>query len=126
MSVNAARQGSQRARLSATSSFFAASTLPGVLVIDKCPWKRVLEYWPAPFPSLADAAIVAVAASKRYDAIATFDQKLGKRQRPRRRHVLVTTDNRRSMFTRAREARELTRCLTRSALFADDSLLLAW
>lgn len=55
--------------------------LPGVLVIDECPWKRVLEYWPAPLPSLADAAIVAVAASKRYDAVATFDQKLGKRAR---------------------------------------------
>lgn len=53
--------------------------LPGVLVIDECPWKRVLEYWPAPLPSLADAAIVAVAASKRYDAVATFDHKLGKR-----------------------------------------------
>ncbi len=53
--------------------------LPGVLVIDECPWKRVLGYWPAPLPSLADAAIVAVAESKRYDAIATFDQKLGKR-----------------------------------------------
>lgn len=53
--------------------------MPGVLVIDECPWKRVLEYWPAPLPSLADAAIVAVASSKRYDAIATFDQKLGKR-----------------------------------------------
>jgi predicted nucleic acid-binding protein len=53
--------------------------LPGVLVIDECPWKRVLEYWPAPLPSLADAAIVAVAENKRYDAIATFDQKLGKR-----------------------------------------------
>lgn len=53
--------------------------LPGVLVLDECPWKRVLEYWPAPLPSLADAAIVAVAATKRYDAIATFDQKLGKR-----------------------------------------------
>jgi predicted nucleic acid-binding protein len=53
--------------------------LPGVLVIDECPWKRVLEYWPAPLASLADAAIVAVAASKRYDAIATFDRKLGKR-----------------------------------------------
>jgi predicted nucleic acid-binding protein len=55
--------------------------LPGVLVIDECPWKRVLEYWPAPLPSLADAAIIAVAASKRYDAIATFDQKLSKRSR---------------------------------------------
>jgi predicted nucleic acid-binding protein len=55
--------------------------LPGVLVIDECPWKRVLEYWPVPLPSLADAAIVAVAASKRYDAIATFDQKLAKRSK---------------------------------------------
>lgn len=53
--------------------------LPGLLVIDECPWRRVLEHWPAPFPSLADAAIVAVAASKRHDAIATFDRKLGKR-----------------------------------------------
>ena len=53
--------------------------LPGVLVIDECPWKRVLEFWPSPLPSLADAAIVAVTASKRYDALATFDQKLGKR-----------------------------------------------
>lgn len=55
--------------------------LPGVLVIDECPWQRVLEYWPAPLRSVADAAIVAVAASKRYDAIATFDQKLGKRSK---------------------------------------------
>jgi predicted nucleic acid-binding protein len=53
--------------------------LPGLLVVDECPWKRVLEYWPAPLPSLADAAIVALAGSKRYDAIATFDQKLSKR-----------------------------------------------
>jgi len=53
--------------------------LPGVLVIDECPWKRVLDYWPSRLPSLADAAIAAVAASNRYDAIATFDQKLSKR-----------------------------------------------
>lgn len=55
--------------------------LPGVLVIDECPWKRVLDYWPNPLPSLADASIVAVAASSRYDAIATFDQKLSKRSK---------------------------------------------
>jgi predicted nucleic acid-binding protein len=53
--------------------------LPGVLVIDEFPWKRVLEYWPSPLPSLADAAIVALAGNKRYDAIATFDRKLAKR-----------------------------------------------
>lgn len=55
--------------------------LPGVLVIDECPWKRVLDYWPSRLPSLADASIVAVAASSRYDAIATFDQKLAKRSK---------------------------------------------
>ena len=55
--------------------------LPGVLVIDECPWKRVLDYWPAPLPSLADASIVAVAASSRYAAIATFDRKLAKRSK---------------------------------------------
>src|SRR5205814_355220 len=48
--------------------------LPGVLPVDECPWNRVMEYWPTPLPSLADAAIVAVAAASRYDAIATFDQ----------------------------------------------------
>ena len=53
--------------------------LPGVLVNDECPWKRVLEYWPTPLTSLADAAIVAVAQGKRYDSIATFDQKLSRR-----------------------------------------------
>jgi predicted nucleic acid-binding protein len=53
--------------------------LPGVLVTDDCPWQRVFELWPNPLPSLADAAIVALASSHRYDAIATFDQKLAKR-----------------------------------------------
>jgi predicted nucleic acid-binding protein len=52
--------------------------LPGVLFIDECPWKRVLDLWPSPFPSIADAAIVAIAANNRYDAVATFDQKLAK------------------------------------------------
>jgi len=53
--------------------------LPGVLLIDECPWKRVLDLWPAPLPSLADAALASVAANSRYDAVATFDQKLAKR-----------------------------------------------
>jgi predicted nucleic acid-binding protein len=53
--------------------------LPGVLAVDECPWKRVLDLWPSPFSSVADAAIVAIAADKRYDAVATFDQKLSKR-----------------------------------------------
>ena len=54
-------------------------TTPGVQTIDTCPWRRVLELWPNPFPGLADASIVAVATTNRYDAIATFDQKLAKR-----------------------------------------------
>jgi predicted nucleic acid-binding protein len=57
----------------------AVIAFPGVTLIDDCPWKRVMEAWPAPLPSLTDAAIAAVAMSSRYDAVATFDQKLSKR-----------------------------------------------
>jgi predicted nucleic acid-binding protein len=53
-------------------------TLPGARVTDDCPWKRILEVWPDPLPSLADAAILAIAATNRYDAVATFDKKLAK------------------------------------------------
>jgi predicted nucleic acid-binding protein len=52
---------------------------PGVHVIDDCPWKRVMEVWPSRLPALADAAIVAVATTNRYDAVATFDRKLANR-----------------------------------------------
>ena len=54
-------------------------TTPGVQTIDTCPWRRVFELWPNPLAGLADASIVAVATTHRYDAIATFDQKLAKR-----------------------------------------------
>lgn len=54
-------------------------TFPGVQVVDDCPWKRVLEVWPSPLSSLADAAIVALATANRYDAVATFDRKLANR-----------------------------------------------
>lgn len=54
-------------------------TFPGARVIDDCPWKRVMGIWPNLLPSLADAAIAAVASTNRYDAVATFDQKLAKR-----------------------------------------------
>lgn len=53
--------------------------LPGVLLIDECPWKRVMDLWPSPLPSIADAALAAIATSNRYDAFATFDRKLAKR-----------------------------------------------
>jgi predicted nucleic acid-binding protein len=52
---------------------------PGVRIIDECPWKRVMDVWPDPIPSLADAALAAVALTNRFDAVATFDRKLAKR-----------------------------------------------
>jgi predicted nucleic acid-binding protein len=61
------------------SVVLAILAFPGVHVIDDCPWKRVMEVWPNPLPSLADAAIAAIALTKRYDAVATFDRKLAKR-----------------------------------------------
>ena len=53
--------------------------LPGLTAIDDCPWRRVFEYWPEQLPGLADAASVVAAIANRYDAIATFDQKMRKR-----------------------------------------------
>jgi predicted nucleic acid-binding protein len=55
--------------------------LPGVNVIDDCPWKRVFEYWPEQLPGLADASTVAVAVANRYDGVATFDKKMRNRMR---------------------------------------------
>jgi predicted nucleic acid-binding protein len=54
-------------------------SFPGVQVIDDCPWNRIFDLWPNPLSGLADASIAALAMTNRYDAIATFDQKLGKR-----------------------------------------------
>ena len=53
----------------------------GVIVIDDCPWNRVLEHWPDPLGSLTDAAIVSIAIAKNYDSLAIFDQKLAKRMK---------------------------------------------
>ena len=53
-----------------------ANVFPGMRIIDDCPWKRVLELWPDPLAGLTDAAIVAVATTNRFDAVATFDRKL--------------------------------------------------
>jgi len=57
----------------------AVVSFPGMRIVDDCSWKRVLEIWPETLPGLADAAIVAVAAANRYEAVATFDRKLSKR-----------------------------------------------
>ena len=58
------------------STIRALVSFPGVQVIDDCPWKRVLQIWPDPLPGLADASMIAVATTNRYDAVATFDKKL--------------------------------------------------
>ena len=54
----------------------AVTRFPGMQIVDDCPWRRVLELWPDPFSSLTDAAVVALATTNRYDAVATFDRKL--------------------------------------------------
>ncbi len=53
--------------------------MPGLLVTDHCPWSLILQHWPDPFRSIADAAIVSVAVVNRFDNVATFDDKLSKR-----------------------------------------------
>lgn len=59
----------------------ATLTYPGVIVTDDCSWSRVLDQWPEPLASIADAAIVAVALANKYDSVATFDQKLIRRMK---------------------------------------------
>ena len=52
---------------------------PGVHTVDECPWRRIFDVWPDQLPGLADAAVVAVAISNRYESVATFDRKLANR-----------------------------------------------
>jgi hypothetical protein len=59
-------------------------------IVDDCPWKRVLEIWPDPLTGLADASILAVATTNRYDAVATFDRKLARKLERFGLSVLVT------------------------------------
>jgi predicted nucleic acid-binding protein len=54
----------------------AVTKFPGMQIVGDCPWKRVLELWPDTLSGLTDAAIIALAMTNRYDAIATFDRKL--------------------------------------------------
>jgi predicted nucleic acid-binding protein len=54
-------------------------SFPGVHAIVDCPWRRVFEIWPNPIAGLADASIIAVATTNRYEAVATFDRKLANR-----------------------------------------------
>jgi len=50
--------------------------LPGIVLIREYPWEQLLDQWSDRFPSIADAGIVAIALANRYEAVATFDQKL--------------------------------------------------
>jgi len=54
----------------------AVTRFPGMQIVDDCPWRRMLDLWPEPLSGLTDAAIVALATTNRYDAVATFDRKL--------------------------------------------------
>ncbi|MEO6260053.1 MAG: PIN domain-containing protein [Thermoanaerobaculia bacterium] len=54
-------------------------SFPGVRTTDDCSWRRIFELWPNPIPGMADASIVALATTNRYEAVATFDRKLAKR-----------------------------------------------
>lgn len=58
-----------------------AIALPGVVIADECPWKRVLAYWPEPLSSVVDAAIIAIGIANRHDAVATFDRKLARQMK---------------------------------------------
>ncbi len=50
--------------------------MPGVSTEGHFEWGAVLERWPAILPTLGDAIVAAVAAERRCDAVATFDQAL--------------------------------------------------
>jgi predicted nucleic acid-binding protein len=53
--------------------------LPGVIPVEEVAWERVLELWPQEIPGFADAVLASVALQGRYDAVATFDDKLRKK-----------------------------------------------
>ena len=62
-----------------TTALREAMALRGLTVVDDCPWPPVFEHWSDRRPSVGDAAILALAVTKRYDSVATFDHDLSKR-----------------------------------------------
>jgi len=55
------------------------TTFPGTQLVDECPWKHLLEIWPAQLAGLGDAVIVTAATSTPCEGVATFDRKLASR-----------------------------------------------
>lgn len=55
--------------------------MPGLVVIDRCPWPLIRRAWPAILKKLPDAGIAAVALANELDGIATFDDRLARHAR---------------------------------------------
>ena len=55
-----------------------AIALPGVTLVDDCPWPDFFEHWSDLRPDVVDAAILALAIANDY-SLATFDRKLANR-----------------------------------------------
>ena len=56
-----------------------AIALPGVTVVDDCPWPEFFEHWSDLRPDIGDAAILALVVANRQYSLATFDRKLANR-----------------------------------------------
>ena len=61
-----------------TTMLREAISLPGVTIVDGCPWPLFFEHWSNLRPDVIDAAVLALAIANRYD-LATFDRDLAKR-----------------------------------------------
>jgi predicted nucleic acid-binding protein len=48
--------------------------MPGVTPVDEIVWALLLDLWPEKVTDFSDAALAAVMAQGRYDALATFDR----------------------------------------------------
>jgi predicted nucleic acid-binding protein len=57
-----------------------ALALPGVTLVDDCPWPQFFEHWSDLRPDVVDAALLTLAIAHRY-TLATFDHKLSNRAR---------------------------------------------
>lgn len=61
-----------------TTMLREAISLPGVTIVDGCPWPLFFEHWSNLRPDVIDAAILGLAMAEQY-SLATFDRKLANR-----------------------------------------------